>query len=176
MFPPPLQRLTIALAISMISACATLPPPPDSNSTTNAVHGTLVYFQQLQHMSPQAVARERNNLSAAPQTPAMQIRLAMLLGQTHAPNDLNKAIVMLNALLKSNAPETGGLQPLIHLLIAQYQERAKGEAQSEKSAQQLKESQRRCEELQEKLNALADIENSLQSRPNSSPPATRVPR
>ena len=169
------RPLGLMLSAWLVVACAALPEAPDKDSPTNAVHSSLGYFQQLQRMSPQAVARERSSLSAAPQTPSTQIRLAMLLGQTHAANDLTKAVAMLNALLKSNAPEAVELQALVQLLATQYQERAKGEAQNEKSAQQLKESQRRGDELQEKLNAIADIENSLSSRPSVSRPAHRAP-
>ncbi len=169
------RPLSLMLSAWLVAACATLPEASDKDAPPPAVHGSLAYFQQLQRMSPQAVARERISLSAAAQTPTTQVRLAMLLGQTHAANDLGKAVAMLNALLKSNAPEAVELQPLIQLLATQYQERVKSEAQNEKSAQQLKESQRRGDELQEKLNAIADIENSLSSRPSVSRPAHRAP-
>ena len=53
------------------------------------------------------------------------------------------------------------------MLAAQYQERAKADVQNDKLAQQLKEAQRQNEDLQEKINAIADIENSLQARPRN---------
>lgn len=154
------------LTASLISACAALPEPGENGSTSDSLHGLLVYAQQVQRMSPQAIARERNSL-ATPQTPAAQIRLAMLLGQTHAAGDLNRAIGLLNALSKSNASGANELRPLAQMLAAQYQERAKADVQNDKLAQQLKEAQRQNEDLQEKINAIADIENSLQARPRN---------
>ena len=48
--------------------------------------------------------------------------------------------------------------------------------QNEKLAQQLKESQRRSGELQEKLDALADIERSLPVRPTAGENLPGAPR
>jgi len=50
------------------------------------------------------------------------------------------------------------------------------EAQNDKLLQQLKDSQRRSSELQEKLDALTDIERSLPVRPTPAGNAPGVPR
>ena len=57
------------------------------------------------------------------------------------------------------------LNPLVRTLAVQYAERLKLEVQNDKLVQQLKENQRRSGELQEKLDALANIERSLPVRP-----------
>lgn len=168
--------LLSALTVSLLTACAAQPHFNEEGKNgfqTDLPHGLMNYFQQLQRMSPQTLARERNSLMSTFQAPEVQIRLAMLLGQTHSPNDLNRAIGLLNVLMKSTAPEAMRLRPLVQLLSAQYHERARIEAQNDKLAQQLKDSQQQNEKLKEKLNAIADIENSLQARARNGRPAPR---
>ena len=171
-----LRRLLPVLAATLLTACTALAELGENSTAADSQYGLMSYFQQLQRMTPQALARERSRLTPTPQSPAAQVRLAMLLGQTHAPNDLSRANGLLGALMKSNAPEAVRLHPLIQLLSAQYHERAKTEAQNEKLAQQLKESQQQNEKLQEKLSAIADIENTLQSRPRNSRSTSRRTR
>ena len=171
-----LRRLLPVLAATLLTACTALAELGENSAYADSQYGLMSYFQQLQRMTPQALARERNRLTPTPQSPAGQVRLAMLLGQTHAANDLSRASGLLGALMKSNAPEAVRLHPLIQLLSAQYHERAKAEAQNEKLAQQLKESQQQNEKLQEKLSAIADIENTLQSRPRNSRSTSRRTR
>lgn len=179
LWPPRLfrfRRLLSALAVTLLTACAVLPhfnEESENSPQTDWPHDPMNYFQQLQRMSPQTLARERSSLMSMPQAPTAQIRLAMLLGQTHSPGDLNRAIGLLNALMKSNTPEAIRLRPLIQLLSTQYHERARVEAQNDKLTQQLKDSQQQNEKLREKLNAIADIENSLQSRARNGRPASR---
>lgn len=125
----------------------------------------LAYYQQIQRMSAQDLARERSNLAGMTVSPAVQMRQAMLLGHPRHALDLGRALALLDTVLKSNDPRAVRLHPLARLLSEQYLERQKLEMQLDKSTQQLKESQRREEQLQEKLEALADIERSLPSRP-----------
>ena len=100
----------------------------------------------------------------------------MLLGQVRGPMDLYRALALLEAVLKSGDPAAASLHPLARTLANQYQERLKLEMQNEKLAQQLKESQRRSGELQEKLDALADIERSLPVRPTAGENLPGAPR
>ena len=81
--------------------------------------------------------------------------------------DLLKGQQLLAALVKDETPPAQPLQPLAQLLLKQYQERLRLEAQGERTAQQLRESQRRAEVLQGKLEAMAGIEAALPPRPNS---------
>lgn len=171
---PRFCQLLLALAALLLTACAIL---PDSDMDGDKVpadspFGLMGYFQQIQRMSPQALAREGERLASISRTPAAQIRLAMVFGQTHAPGDLNRALGLLQGLTKSNAPELLKLRPLVQLLSAQYHERAKAMSQNEKLAQQLRESQQQNEKLQEKLRAIAAIENSLQLRPRHGRPVS----
>ena len=151
----------------------------DARMDESAMLPLLGYFQLLLRLTPQELARERAMLAAIPQTPAVHVRMAMLLSLTRAPADLSRAQSLLETLLKSTDPADVSLFPLARLLASQYNERQKIQmqnekltAQSEQLVQQLKDSQRRSTELQEKLDALASIERSL---PVRSPPGDAMP-
>jgi len=143
----------------------------------------LGYLQLLARMTPQELQRERTTLGTIPQTPTVQVRQAMLLGQVRTQMDLARALALLEAVLKSNDPTAASLHPLARALVNQYNERLKLQIQSEKLVaqnerlvQQLNESLRRGLELQEKLDALADIERSLPVRPKNGETLPGAPR
>lgn len=128
----------------------------------------LAYYQLLSKMSPAELGRERAVLAALPTTPNTHLRMAMLYGHPRGPQEIGKAIGLLDGLLKSNDPAAVGLQPLARLLADNYlerqNERLRLEGQLERQGLQLKESQRKAAELQEKLDGLADIELTLPRR------------
>lgn len=171
------------VAAGLLAACASPPEwlreEPLTVSVSKPDEATMLpllgYFQLLQRMSPQELVRERNALTSALQTPATQVRLAMLLGQPRSSTDTVRALALLEGVLKSTEPAAVSLHPLARILASQYSERLKHEMQNEKLVQQLKEGQRRSNELQEKLEALADIERSLPARPivGDSPPGVQ---
>lgn len=175
-------RWLALLAAAMLAACATRPapeasPPPTPAKVDEAAMLPLLgYLQLLPQLSAQELQRERGVLTAIPQTPATQVRLAMVLGQARGTADLVRALGLLDGVLKSREPAAASLHPLARGLAGQYQERLKLETQNDKLLQQLKESQRRSSELQEKLDALTDIERSLPVRPPTGGNAPGVPR
>ncbi len=130
----------------------------------------LAYYQSLQRMSAAQLGRERAMLAAVPQSPGIQMRMAMLLGNPRGQPDLAKALNLLDAVLKSSDPVAVGLQPLARLLADNFGERQKLEIQFDKQGQQLKDSQRKAAELQEKIDNLADIERTLPQRPRATRP------
>ena len=168
----------LALLISyLLTACAGFPPEEQTPITAEApgVMPALAYYQSLQRMSVAEINRERAALGAHPSAPANQMRLAMLLGHPRTAQDLNRALGLLDSLIKSPDPVAQSLFPLARLLTDNYQERLKIDAQAEKQGaqlkEQLKESQRKTQELQDKLNALADIERTLPPRARTTRPA-----
>jgi hypothetical protein len=140
-----------------------VPNPGDDGGQASA----LAYYQNLQRMSAAQLGRERAMLAAVPQSPGIQVRMAMLLGNPRGQPDLAKALNLLDAVLKSSDPVAVGLQPLARLLADSFGERQKLEIQLDKQGQQLKESQRKAGELQEKIDSLADIERTLPQRPRA---------
>lgn len=172
------------LAAALLSACATTPLP--ERETPPAVTVAVVdsaamlplldYFQRLQEMSPEEQQRQRVVLEALPPTPAVHVRLAILLGQPRGPLDLVRALRLLEAVLTADDPAALSVHPLARILATQYQERLQLVRQRARLRQQLQESEQRGDELQEKLDALTAIERSLSVRPaaGSSPP--RAPR
>lgn len=166
----------IAIAITLpLAACALLPPeggdaPPAQEAVRvdeTAMLPLLGYYQLLQKMSSQELTRERQTLVAVPQTPAAQVRLAMLLGLPRATIDLPRAQALLESVLRSGEPAAASLHPLAQALASNYQERQKLDLQNDRLAQKLKESQRRNEDLKEKIEALARIERTIPVRPNA---------
>jgi len=179
--------VTANLLASLLAACASPPAPvreeplTPSMTTPVTVNETamlplLGYAQLLGRMSAQDQARERTILTTIPKTPITQVRLAMLLAQPRGPMDLARALALLESVLKSPDPVAVSLQPLVQTLATQYSERLKLDSQSDKLSQQLKEMQGRNAELQDKLNALADIERSLPVRPNTGEMIPGTPR
>jgi len=173
--------------VYLLAACTTLPSPeeqPEPGVLTEALPEVspprvnesamlplLGYYHLLQRMTPAELTRERQTLASIPSSPAVQLRQAMLLGMPRMTTDLPRALALLEAIQRSHVPEAASLHPLARLLSTQYQERIRLETQSDRLAQQLKESQRKRDELQEKIDALADIERSIPIRPNAVKPS-----
>ncbi|MFZ4538746.1 permease [Propionivibrio sp.] len=181
------------LATVLLAACATPPVPEPEVEAPPAPEVVMVnetamlpllgYLQRVHRMPPKELARERIVLAAIPQTPATQVRMAMLLGQPRGPMDLVRAIGLLEGVLKSGDPAAASLHPLARALANQYSERLKLHLQNEKLViqneklvQQLKESMTRSDELQEMLDALAEIERSLPLRPKGGEGLPGAPR
>jgi len=177
------RRWPFLVLSSLLSACAALPLEPESGAAPepvpvvnvqvneSAMLPLLGYYHLLQRMTPGELTRERQTLARLPSSPSVQVRLAMLHGMPRAPADLARAQAILDTVLRSHAPEAASLHPLAKLLATQYQERLRIETQNDRLGQQLKESQRKRDELQEKIDALTDIERSIPIRPNADKPA-----
>ncbi len=167
--------VALATAFTIVAGCATKPvasplaAEPEETALrvvrTDGHQGVLLtYYQQVQRMSAHELAKERSTLAAMVATPGIQVRQAMVLGQPRAPSDLSRALALLENVLKLAGPDAAAVHPLARLLAEQYSERLRLEMQVDKSSQQLKDSLRREEQLQEKIDALADIERSLPAR------------
>lgn len=154
--------------LAIFAGCAALPPPAGETAPAKeerpaadegALRALLAYYATVVR-NPPPLPRER----PAPASPAQAMQQAIQSGQSRPP-DLARALQLLDAVQKSAQPEAVALRPLARLLHDQYSERLRGE-------QQLREAQRRSEQLQEKIDALADIERRL---PVPHPPP-EVPR
>ncbi|MBV8667028.1 MAG: hypothetical protein JO269_11150 [Burkholderiaceae bacterium] len=93
------------------------------------------------------------------------VQKAMLTASLHGSGDLARAQVLLDQVLASNKPDAERLKPLASLLNASYAEWRRVDENADKLTQQLRDEQRRSEQLSDKLEALKNIERSLQARP-----------
>lgn len=179
MIPTRFPRWAAIGLVLLLEACAVAPPPPEEvgaepeplaalppQVNETAMLPLLGYYHLLQRMTPAELTRERQTLANIPASPSVQIRLAMLLGVPRTATELPRALALLDAVQRSHAPEAASLHPLARLLATQYQERIKLETQIDRLGQQLKESQKKRDELQEKIDALTDIERSIPLRAN----------
>ncbi|NTV71510.1 MAG: permease [Azonexaceae bacterium] len=148
-----------------VAGCASGPLARKLHLEDTSPEAALLYNQSLSRMSPAELARERSVLVAVPQTPFTQVRMALLLGHPRVQQDLGKGLALLDSVLKSSEPAALSFHPLARQIADNYQERMKLESQLEKQGQQLKDSQRKSTELQEKLESLANIEQTLIPRP-----------
>ncbi len=161
------HRLGVVLFSSclVLAGCAGMPDGlPTTRYDGPGVAPVLSYYQMLGRMSSAELNRERSVLAALPPNPNTHLRQAMLLGHPRGPQDLGRALVLLEGIMKSSEPSAVNLNFVAKMLIDNYSERQKLELSLDRQAGQLKESQRKVTELQEKLDGLADIERTLPVR------------
>jgi len=160
------------------------PPPPPAPSPQEradvATRRILAYQEQVRPLAGAELAAEIGRLNN--QLPANQgaawpgtaLELALALAQTRNPGDLARAIGLVDPVVRSAAPDFQPWQPVARLIAARLAEQRRLEEQLERQAQQLRESQRNVQQLNEKLEALKAIERSLTNRAPP-PPAAPAP-
>jgi len=167
-----LPNLPVLFVCLVLAGCAAEPPVQRQPRFDDAGPvPALNYYHMLSRMTPHELSRERMVLAALPTNPNTHMRTAMLLGHPRGPQDLGKAIALLENMMKSTDPVSISLQPLARMLADNYIERQKIEWQIDRQGLQLKEQQRKVAELQEKIDALAEIERNLPARSRSGRPA-----
>ncbi|HJW25203.1 MAG TPA: permease [Rhodocyclaceae bacterium] len=165
------QRIAASLCCLALAGCATQQAAPArQRADAHVAEAALNYYQSLTRMSTGELARERTALAALPNNANTQVRTAMLLGLARGPQDLGRAITLLEAVLKSSDPAAIALHPLARLLAENYTERQKLDAQGERLLAQAQDGQRRANELQEKIDRLTEIERTLPSRSTKAAP------
>lgn len=156
--------LLIALGLGGCAAPLHGPERAASEEVQPAAPGS--YYLTLSRLSAGEFARERSDLAAS-STLESQLRLAQLLGHPRQqPPELARALGLLEHVAKA-AGASPGQRALARLLIDNYGERQRQEQLLDKLGAQLRDSQRKAVELQEKLDALADIERTLPVAPRS---------
>ncbi|APW40900.1 hypothetical protein RD110_22910 [Rhodoferax koreense] len=160
--PPPLDTHAVVVSpVNVGTAPATDIPQRQTNITL------LAYADRLRSLSTPDLMQEIARLgdpADASRPPAADLQLAMALGQTRVPADLARAQTLLQRVLSNPQEEMRQLQPLARLLSARYAEQKRVEDLLEKQNQQLRDSQRRIDQLNDRLEAMRAIERSLTSR------------
>jgi len=85
---------------------------------------------------------------------------------------LARAVSLLQRVNANPSADALPLQPLARTLAARYAEQRKVEEDRDKQAQQLRDSQRRIDQLNDRIEALRAIERSF-ARPNPAPAAPK---
>ena len=149
------------------------PALPKLEPSDIATRHVLAYHDRVRQMSSAELAQELVRLNAAPGGPATTLEMALTLGQTRTNGDLAKGLSLLESLLRIPSPELQPWYPIARLLATRFAEQRRLEEQLERLSFQLRdnqrESSRKLEQLNEKLEALKAIERSLTVRPNVAP-------
>lgn len=188
---PPEATPPMVHAAGPVDAATPPPPPPVAVPVSDAtavetdevaLSKLLRYAAQLRTMSPAEFKRELNKLGnlvprtgagAAPSTnanasPKVQMQLALALLQTREPVETARALGLLQRIATSTEPDAKAYMALAQVLTDNLIATRRLEDNLERTSQQLRESQRRIEALNERLNAMRAIERSM-SAPQPSP-------
>jgi len=168
--PPPPPTVTPVEAEPL--ALATQPAGIFSQWTQGPVGAMLAYADKVRPLGAPELAAELSRLGDLVETPAVQMQMAIVLAQTRAPADLARAVGLLQRVIANPSADALPLQPLARALAARYVEQRKVEDDRDKQAQQLRDSQRRIDQLNDRIEALRAIERSF-ARPNPAPAAAR---
>lgn len=121
-------------------------------------------------MTPSELVKAQLDLAKADHAPSNTIRRAMLQATSRGPGDLARAQALLNSLATATGKDAQLLAPLVQLLSSQYAELRRQDESIDKLNAQLRDAQRRNDLLNEKLEALKNIERSLSVRPAAGAP------
>jgi hypothetical protein len=155
-------------------APATQPAGIFAQWTQGPTAAMLAYADKVRPLGAPELAAELNRLGDLVETPTVHMQTAIVLAQTHNPADLARALGLLQRVIANPAAEAQPLQPLARTLAARYAEQRRVEDDRDKQVQQLRDSQRRIDQLNDRIEALRAIERSF-ARPNPPPAATVAP-
>lgn len=155
-------------------ALATQPASLFTLTTQGPVAAMLSYADKARSLSGADVGAEISRIGDPGDSPTTQMQLALLLSQTRVPADLARALGLLQRVASNPSPEAQPLQPLARALAARYVEQRRVEDDRDKQVQQLRDSQRRIDQLNDRIEALRAIERSF-ARPNMAPTAPAAP-
>ncbi|MBT2322162.1 hypothetical protein J7E62_07315 [Variovorax paradoxus] len=172
--PPPPPPPPIRPVEAEPMAPATHPALVFTQLTQGPVAAVLAYADKVRPLGGNELAAEIGRLGEPGESPTTQMQVALALAQTRVPADLVRAIGLLQRVIANPATEAQPLQPLARVLAARYQEQRRVEDDRDRQAQQLRDSQRRIEQLNDRIEALRAIERSF-ARPNSGTPPPPAP-
>lgn len=158
-----------ALLLGLTAGCS-LPARKPAAATREPVAEILMYAESTRALQGPELAQEIARLNRGA-TPADQLRLALALSWTHQPNDLVRAQGLLQRLLDNPGDEAKPLKALAGLLVARFAEQRRLQDLLDRQNGQLRDLQHRVDQTQDKLNALKEIERSLNNRGAAAAPA-----
>lgn len=189
--PVPAQAAATAPAPAVVAAPGAAPGAAQAMAPVEAVEdataGLLRYATRLRAMSASELKQELSTLGgqgprggAGPATgtgtnpnPKTQMQLALVLLQIREPVETARALGLLQRVATSTEPGASGYKALAYLLIDNLITTRRLEDNLERSSQQLRESQRRIDVLNERLDAMRAIERSMNAPPPNAPRPVR---
>ena len=134
-----------------------LPPPPEADE----LRAALAYATELRtRTTPELTPIPEASSAAAVQA----MRKALALSQGRSSAELQQAAAQLDIVNAATDPQAEQLKPLAGLLGARLAEQRRLQDSVDKLGQQLREAQRRNDQLNEKLEALKAIEQTLPAK------------
>lgn len=152
--PVPVREI-VMVPMPVASEPAPIPPPPASKIV-------LDYAAQLAAMPPSELPREIGRLGDAADSQVRQMQLALALVMTGLPSDLVRAQALVSRVAE-NPNADASLRPLARLLASQYGNQRRAEELIERQGQQLRDTQRRVDQLNDRLEAMRAVERSLRA-------------
>ena len=156
---PTVTPLLVVPTLPPVVLSAETPPTPD------VVAALLSYADRLQALNPSDLAAEIVVQGDPGNVPLRQMQLALALIHLRQPADTARALGLLQRVIGHVGAESLPLKPLARLLANRLMDQRKLEDNVDRQAQQLRDSQRRIDQLNERLEAMRAIERSLTTRP-----------
>jgi len=138
-----------------------------SLDTREPILALVAYHGMLDQMATPELRAAQRALADPGDDPLAQMRSAMLLGHPRAPADTARARSLLEAVNASDHADAIRLQPLARLLLTELRARMQLARDLERIDAQRKASDTARSDLQQKLDALTEIERSLPARPSA---------
>jgi len=149
-------------------------PPVVLNAETPAVPDVITallsYADRLHALSPADLAAEIVVQGDPGNVALRQMQLALALMHLRQPAETARALGLMQRVIAHPGAESVPLKPLARLLANRLMEQRRLEDAAERQAQQLRDSQRRIDQLNERLEAMRAIERSLTTRPPAAAP------
>ena len=156
---PPLPEVTEARQVKVPIRVPVVEP-----SDAVARH-FIGYHERVRAMSQAELQQEVQRIGDPATSFKGTMELCVVLGFTRTTGDVQRAIGLLDNLLRSPAPEAADWLPWARLLRSRYAEQRRVEDQLDKQTQALRDAQRRLEAVNQQLEAVKAIERTLTPRP-----------
>ena len=166
--PPPVAVPRVMPVEAEPRAPATQPASLFTLMTQGPQAAMLAYADKVRPLGGNELSTEISRVGDPGDSPTTQMQVALLLSQTRVPADLARALGLLQRVIANPSPEAQPLHPLARALAARYVEQRRVEDDRDKQVQQLRDSQRRIDQLNDRIEALRAIERSF-ARPAATP-------
>lgn len=147
-------------------ACPEPAPPPPPPAEPDELRAVLAYAHELR---VRGVGEPTPATDVSAGAAAQAMRRALLLSQGRSSTELAQAAAQLDIVAAATEPPAEALKPLAELLAGRIAEQRRLQESLDRLGQQLRDSQRRSDQLNEKLEALKAIEQTLPGKPVTPP-------